>query len=305
LAILFSEKAMREQSCDGLTLFGPHGHRKYLNAAERRRFLESAQRLPPIERSFCLTLAWSGGRISEILAVTAAAIDIESGAVSLETLKRRRRGVVRQVPLPPAMLDELDRVFDLHTAQRDPALATMRLWRFGRTTAWRYVKAVMASAAIIGMPAMPKGLRHGFGVHAVQAKVPVSLVQRWLGHASLRTTSIYIDVTGPDERVIAALMWYRRDAHLPPVTGIWTRMYAFLKVWRERRKQAAADAEVLMARLGAEAYQEARSRAREARKRAVIDGNRPDQHWDRVRRIIGRKAGRDQLDPATRYLGRK
>jgi integrase len=228
---------MREQLCDGLTLFGPYSKRKYLNAAERRRFLESAQRLPPIERSFCLMLAWSGGRISEVLAVAAASIDIESGAVSLETLKRRRPGVVRQVPLPPHVLDELDRIFDLHAAQRDPALATMRLWRFGRTTAWRCVKSVMASAAIIGMPAMPKGLRHGFGVHAVQARVPVPLVQRWLGHASLRTTSIYIDVMGAEERAIAALMWYKPNAQSSLIAGIWSRMSAFLKRWRERRKQ--------------------------------------------------------------------
>jgi site-specific recombinase XerD len=33
------------------------------------------------------------------------------------------------------------------------------------------------------------------------------LVQRWLGHASLKTTAIYCDVCGPDERVFAARMW--------------------------------------------------------------------------------------------------
>jgi len=32
-------------------------------------------------------------------------------------------------------------------------------------------------------------------------------VQRWLGHASLRTTAIYGDVTGPDERVFGERMW--------------------------------------------------------------------------------------------------
>lgn len=200
-------EAMRERPFDGQSLFGPCGSRKYLNAAERRRFLESAQQLPPIERSFCLMLAWSGARISEILAVTPASIDIESGTVSFETLKRRRRGIVRQVPLPPAVLDEIDSTFDLRGAQRDPALATMRLWRFGRTTAWRYVKAVMTSAAIVGTPAMPKGLRHGFGVSAFQVNVPPHLVQRWLGHASFRTTAIYGDVLGPDERAFAARMW--------------------------------------------------------------------------------------------------
>lgn len=182
---------MREQPYDGLSLFGHSGNRKYLNADERRRFLESTQQLPPPERLFCQVLALSGGRISEVLALTPAAIDIESGVANIETLKRRRRGFVRQVPLPPDSLTNLDRFFCLGAAQRDPKRAAERIWRFSRTTAWRYVKAVMASAGITGTPAMPKGLRHAFGVKAFQSNVPPHLVQRWLGHASLKTTSIY------------------------------------------------------------------------------------------------------------------
>jgi integrase/recombinase XerD len=198
---------MRQQPYNGGSLFGQSGSRKYLNAAERRRFLESAQRLPPHERLFCQVLACSGARISEVLAIAPVAIDVESGVVALETLKRRRRGIVRQVPLPPDLLTTLDSLFGLGAARRDPELANARIWRFSRTTAWRYVKAVMASAGITGTPAMPKGLRHGFGVRAFQCNVPPHLVQRWLGHASLRTTAIYGDVIGPEERAFAARMW--------------------------------------------------------------------------------------------------
>ena len=134
-----------------------------------------------------------------------ASFDIESGVVSIRTLKRRKRGVVRQVPLPSDVLDELNREFKLRDAQHDPDLANERIWRFSRTT--RRLKEVMAAAGIAGTPAMPKGLRHGFGVNAFQSNVPPHFVQRWLGHASLRTTSIYGDVIGPDERAFAARMW--------------------------------------------------------------------------------------------------
>lgn len=202
---------MRQQSYDGLTLFGPSANRKYLNAAERRRFLESTQRLPPHECLFCQVLAWSGARISEVLSLVPAAIDVQGGAASIATLKRRKRFVVRQVPLPPDVLNELDRLFGLGEAQRDPELANERIWRFSRTTAWRRIKAVMARAKITGLPAMPKGLRHSFGVRAFQSNVPPHLVQRWLGHASLRTTSIYGDVVGPEERAFAARMWRSRS----------------------------------------------------------------------------------------------
>jgi integrase/recombinase XerD len=198
---------MYEQLNDGGSLFGPYGNRKYLNAAERRRFLEAVEKLPPAERLFCRVLAFSGARISEVLALTPPAIDIGTGVVGIRTLKRRKRGVVRQVPLPPDLLGDLDGFFGLTEMQRDPDLSTMRLWTFSRTTAWRLVKAVMAAADIAGACATPKGLRHSFGVHAFQSNVPPHLVQRWLGHASLRTTAIYADVIGPEERAFAARMW--------------------------------------------------------------------------------------------------
>jgi integrase len=198
---------MREHPYGGGSLFGPSGSRKYLNAVERRRFLESAQQLAPPERLFCLVLAWSGARISEVLAITPAAIDIDSGTVSIQTLKRRKPGIVRQLPLPNDVLRELARVFKLRSRQRDPDSASERIWRWSRTTAWRCVKAVMARARIVGMQAMPKGLRHGFGVSAVQAKVPLTLLQRWLGHASLNSTAVYLDVAGAEEREIARRMW--------------------------------------------------------------------------------------------------
>jgi integrase/recombinase XerD len=198
---------MHSHARPGMSLYGSAGGRKYLNAAERQRFIESAQRAPPKVRLFCLVLRWSGGRISEVLALTPAAIDIESGTASIETLKRRKRGLVRQVPLPRELLSQLNRVFRLRFRQRDPELAGARLWTWSRTTAWRRVKEVMAAAGIIGAPAMPKGLRHGFGVNAFQASVPPHLVQRWLGHASLKTTAIYGDVMGPEERAFAERMW--------------------------------------------------------------------------------------------------
>jgi integrase len=198
---------MAERCYNGVGLFGPSGSRKYLNAAERQRFIESAERLPPIERSFCLTLAWSGARISEVLALTPAAIDLDTGVACIETLKRRKRGIVRQVPLPDDLLRELDSIFRLRRRQRDPRLAIGRLWGWSRTTGWRHIKAIMTKAGIYGALAMPKGLRHGFGVGAFQANVPPHLVQRWLGHASLRTTAIYAEVLGPDERAFAARMW--------------------------------------------------------------------------------------------------
>ena len=199
---------MREHAHAGMSLYGRTG-RKYLTAWERESFIETARQAPPEVRLFCFVLRWSGGRISEVLALTPAAIDLDSGAANITTLKRRKPGIVRQVPLPRGVLGELNHAFHLRRSQHDPDSASRRIWGWSRTTAWRRVKEVMAAANISGTPAMPKGLRHGFGVNAFQSLVPPHLVQRWMGHASLKSTAIYGDVIGPEESAFAARMWSR------------------------------------------------------------------------------------------------
>src|ERR1700689_3385360 len=98
---------MREHAHAGMSLYGSTGSRKYLNAAERRRFIKAARRAPLDVQLFCLVLNLTGGRISEILALTPAAIDLDSGVANITTLKRRKRGVVRQVPLPRIVVNKL------------------------------------------------------------------------------------------------------------------------------------------------------------------------------------------------------
>jgi integrase/recombinase XerD len=79
-------------------------------------------------------------------------------------------------------------------------------WLWSRMTGWRAVHAVMDAAGLDGPQASPKGLRHGFGVAAVSAGIPRNLVQKWLGHAQLTTTTIYTDATGAEEKDIARRM---------------------------------------------------------------------------------------------------
>ncbi|WP_084462163.1 site-specific integrase [Bradyrhizobium sp. WSM1417] len=225
---------MLDYASAGASLFEQAGGRKYLNAAERRRFAKAAARAKTDIRLFCLTLSLSGGRISEVLALTPVAVDLDACAVTIRTLKRRKPGIVRQVPLPRGLIHDLDRAFGIRERQRDPLEATRRLWRWSRMTAWRRVKEVMALADITRTAAMPKGLRHGFGVNAIANLVPQSLVQRWLGHASPKTTAIYCDVCGPDERDLAERMWktaYRKpvDAMLEQLGSVWR---ALASCWR-------------------------------------------------------------------------
>lgn len=188
------------ERADAMTasLYDANGQRKYLTPSERVAFLRAADEAERETRTFCHTLAHTGCRISEALALTADRIDLAEGVIVFETLKKRKKGVYRGVPVPPAFLDMLNMVHDLKAAQkRRDRGKSLYLWTFARNTAWRHVCAVMKAAGISGPHATPKGLRHGFGIKGVTSGVPLNALQKWLGHAQLSTTSIYADRDRP------------------------------------------------------------------------------------------------------------
>ena len=65
----------------------------------------------------------------------------------------------------------------------------------------------MADAGVEGPQACPKGLRHGFGIAAVAAGVPLPTIAAALGHANLQTTAIYTTAAGLEARDFLARMW--------------------------------------------------------------------------------------------------
>ena len=61
-------------------------------------------------RTFCLTLFYTGCRISEALELTADRVDFRDKALTFRSLKKRRQHVYRSVPSPRPLLDVLDLV---------------------------------------------------------------------------------------------------------------------------------------------------------------------------------------------------
>ena len=191
----------------GMRLYGGEHQRLYINADERAHFRAAAEAAPLPIQTFSLTILYTGCRISEALALTGTAIQPENQVITFATLKRRRSGVYREVPVPPYLIEALVRHQD--SARRSD---NVRLWQhlgnpINRSTGYRWVKSVMHQADIFGARACPKGLRHGFAVHALHCGVPLNLVQRWLGHSSMTTTAIYANAVGPEELSIAGRMW--------------------------------------------------------------------------------------------------
>jgi integrase len=172
------------------------GHRKYLTPDERRRFLNATKSLAERRRRFCEVLFYTGCRISEAYQLTADRLDPNESVIIFETLKLRKRGVYRAVPVPQEWLRTIV----------SPS-CTGSLWGFSLKTGYRVVKQTMLLAGIEGEHASPKGLRHGFGIVHGQNKTNPRLLQRWMGHSSLDTTMIYLDAQGDEERNAAKVAW--------------------------------------------------------------------------------------------------
>jgi len=183
-------------------LYDLKGRRKYLNKNERTSFLKAVNLLQLERRIFCLVLLYTGCRISEAIQLTKDRIDLHENLIVFHTLKKRedQTDVIyqRAVPVPARLIKALLGIF------RDDE---ERIWGFSRTTGWRIVKNTMKLANVYGIQACAKGLRHGFGIACAEKNIPISLISVWMGHSSIKTTMIYLDAVGIEEREFMRRTW--------------------------------------------------------------------------------------------------
>jgi integrase/recombinase XerD len=142
----------------GMALHTVDGARKYLTTGERDAFLRAAEQADRQVRTLCMTLAFAGCRLSEALALTVDRVDLVAGLLVLESLKKRRSGIYRAVPVPPALLEALDMVHGIRELQgRRGKGRGVRLWPWSRLSGWRGVHAVMVSCGRDG-PHLAQGV---------------------------------------------------------------------------------------------------------------------------------------------------
>ncbi len=195
-----------------MRLYDESNDRLYINPAERQRLIEAAERTADLQAgTLCLTLLYTGCRISEALELTVFSIQSESRLISVRCLKKRNRHVIREIPVPPALVARLEQVHSVSLRQKAGAHSPW-LWashgsRINRSTAYRWVKQVMQESGIAGRHASPKGLRHGYGIHAIRSGIPLHMLRKWMGHASMTTTAIYASAIGREEIELADKMW--------------------------------------------------------------------------------------------------
>jgi len=114
-------------------LYDAKNDRLYLNAAERMRFLKVAQRRPRHIRAFCLVLFYTGCRISEALELRFSSIQPQARLISFRSLKKRDQHHIREVPVPPEVIEALA-VLPRHVPR---AIWTVKAKPLPRITAYR------------------------------------------------------------------------------------------------------------------------------------------------------------------------
>lgn len=200
---MISLAAMANNQTNQMRLYDKCNQRLYLNRGELERFLAVARNAPQAQRAFALTLAYTGMRLSEARMLRQGDLQLDERVLSVRTLKKRDRQSVREVPMPHDLVVELDQ----------PCFREGEwLWEnhgrpLARITAYRWIKRLMIEAKLTGPKACPKGLRHAFGTRAVLSGVPLHMLQRWLGHASMETTAIYATAMGDEQLELCDRMW--------------------------------------------------------------------------------------------------
>ena len=166
---------------------------EYLEAHQVQALLATA----PNPRARLLTLLqWRAGLlVSEALALEAADLSLDSDQPTIR-VRQGKGGRSRIVPVHPELLNALAAVLQFSQIGRG------RIIPVSRSTAWRWVQAAVDRAVALG--ALPGGrqvgthtFRHSYARHLLLHGVPINYLSRWLGHRSIQTTLIYLDLV-PD-----------------------------------------------------------------------------------------------------------
>lgn len=180
------------------------GARKYLTPDERLRFRDTIPRLQdPIKEIYCKIIYFTGCRPSEAYRLQIRHFDLAEEVIVIESLKKRKRGVYRTFHVDVHWMQQSVDLLKKHVLRHQKS----NIWGFCEKTGYRAVKRVMKLADISGAHASPKGLRHAFGIYYAQLKTNPRLIQEWMGHASIKTTMIYLDAQGQEAKKAAKAGW--------------------------------------------------------------------------------------------------
>jgi integrase len=165
----------------------------YLTKDEVHQALKGAER----NRLYHLLInfLWqTGARVTEALSVKVSDIDFYSKVVRMPSLKKRDPQV-KTIPLKGELLGELGAYIGQESLKKGD-----RIFNITRQHAHKIIKDACINAGIERKRAHPHVLRHSFAVNAVLQRVPLPILQKWLGHSDIKNTMVYLQILSQDTR---------------------------------------------------------------------------------------------------------
>lgn len=133
-----------------------------------------------------------GMRVSEVINLRVQDLAIEELTVHIKGAKGKKD---RISVLPEKLKDELHS-FIARKQSKDYVFASNRGGKFTTTSLQKVFRSSLKKTDI-AKPATFHSLRHSFATHLLENGTDVRYVQALLGHANIRTTQVYTQVTNP------------------------------------------------------------------------------------------------------------
>jgi len=165
----------------------------YLTKDEVREVLATAGGNP--SQHLLINFLWqTGARISEALSVKVSDVDFYSKVVRMPSLKKRRPQI-KTIPLQGDLIGEIGAYVGQEGLRKED-----RIFSITRQYAHRIVKGACAKAGIEEHRSHPHVLRHSFAVNSVLQRVPLPILQKWMGHSDIKNTMVYLNILSQDTR---------------------------------------------------------------------------------------------------------
>ena len=164
---------------------------EYLEKREVDAIIACAEPGPP---RLLILVQWRAGlRIAEALALTKDDLSLDSELPTLR-VRRGKGGKARLVPVHPELETALRAVLDY--GQLD---GYRKMFQCSDRTAHRWLaraveKTVLRGDLEPGRAITTHKFRHSCARHWLANGIPINYVSRWLGHASIQSTLVYLEL---------------------------------------------------------------------------------------------------------------
>jgi len=146
-----------------------------------------------MKHKLMITIGYGSGlRVSEVVNLRTQDIDFDALSLHIKGAKGMKD---RITIFPKKIIGDL-RSFTTGKTNTGLVFESERGGKLTTTTAQVVFKQAIRKAGIT-KPATSHSLRHSFAIHLLENEVDVRYVQELLGHANIRTTQIYTQVTNP------------------------------------------------------------------------------------------------------------